>query len=60
MLFITQCPYCKTEYKHPVTTAPETHKKSSVVTCESEDGGCDNDFVIDYWCELKAKTREIK
>lgn len=52
-----KCPYCgfENEVEHDVF-----YKKSHLVTCDSEEGGCDRNFVADVAVSVTTKARKIE
>lgn len=59
MKTIINCPYCG--HNNAFTyIAGWNNKEKIVFTCDFETGGCDKDFVLITWAEVKTLIKEIK
>lgn len=53
-----KCPYCGCIKNTMRATGPHTTRK--LITCETEEGGCDQEFVAEVQLEAIVKTKKIE
>ena len=51
------CPYCGVKVN--CTVDCRFFRESVVVRCEPVVGGCDRDFVLDFWAKFETRIRQI-
>ena len=55
----SQCPYCLFVNRLDVDFDNMLHKRI-IVTCDSDEGGCERDYILDIDIEMVQKTHTIE
>ncbi len=51
---LSNCPYCGYQNSHLISVCHGEISKE-VVTCDSDQGGCEADYVINVTCEVQVR-----
>jgi transposase-like protein len=54
------CPYCETEQEMYLPDPRLNRAQRFVINCEPAEGGCDRNFVFEYYAVLRSVARKIE
>jgi hypothetical protein len=53
------CPYCGHEQR-PINDTEDIRPRPIIVTCDSEEGGCDRSYAVEYAVKVEVKVYKVE
>lgn len=53
-----KCPYCG--FVNSIILEEKTHHPKCILTCDSDEGGCDKDFVAEFTTKITVDCKKIE